>query len=151
MASVDGVLNALEINGDLTGPVLLRGAGAGPTYTASALIADIVEVSRGIVGGIGCLNPVNLDREVTIQSMAGLETRHLLRLSVSDVDRIQSDVIESLRDDGIPVNHATLEPAENELVLLTGITEETVVQRAISGLNSLDGVLKVSSAIRVED
>ena len=151
MASVDGVLNALEIDGDLTGRVLLRGAGAGPASTASALIADIVDVSRGIVGGLGCLNPVNLDREVTIQSMAGLETRHLLRISVSDGDRIQSDVIESLRVYGVPVDQVTLEPAENELVLLTGITEETVVQRAISGLHSLDGVLEVSSAIRVED
>jgi len=151
MTSADGVLNALEIDGDLTGPVLLRGAGAGPTSTASTLIADIVEVSRGIVGGIGCLNPVNLDRKVTIQSMAGLETRHLLRLSVSDEDRIQSDVIESLRDDGIPVDHATLEPAENELVLLIGVADETAVQRAISGLRSLDCVLEVSSVIRVED
>ena len=67
------------------------------------------------------------------------------------VIRIQSDVIESLRDYGVPVDQVTLEPAENELVLLTGITEETVVQRAISGLHSLDGVLEVSSAIRVED
>jgi homoserine dehydrogenase len=150
MASVDGVLNALEIDGDLTGPVLLRGAGAGPASTASALIADIVEVSRGIVGGLGRINPVNLAREVTIQSMAGLETRHLLRLSVTDVDRIQRDVIESLRDDGVLVDHVTLEPAENELVLLTGVAEETVVQRAISGLRLLDGVLEVSSVIRVD-
>ena len=126
-------------------------AGAGPASTASALIADIVEVSRGIVEGFGRVNPVNLDREVTIQSMAGLETRHLLRLSVTEGDRIQSDVIESPRDDGVLVDHVTLEPAENELVLLIGVAEETVVQRAISGLRSLDGVLEVSSVIRVED
>jgi homoserine dehydrogenase len=151
MAYVDGVLNALEIDGDLTGPVLLRGAGAGPASTASALIADIVEVSRGIVGGLGRLNPVNLVSSPTIQSMVGLETRYLLRLSVNDGDRIQSDVVDSLRDDGIPVDHVTLEPAENELVILTGVAKETAVQRAISGLRSLDGVLEVSSAIRVED
>ena len=126
-------------------------AGAGPASTASALIADIVEVSRGIVEGLGRVNPVNLDREVTIQSMAGLETRHLLRLSVTEGYRIQSDVIESPRDDGVLVDHVTLEPAENELVLLIGVAEETVVQRAISGLRSLDGVLEVSSVIRVED
>ena len=101
--------------------------------------------------GLGRVNPVNLDREVTIQSMAGLETRHLLRLSVTEGDRIQSDVIESPRDDGVLVDHVTLEPAENELVLLIGVAEETVVQRAISGLRSLDGVLEVSSVIRVED
>jgi len=151
MASVDGVLNALEIDGDLTGPVLLRGAGTGPASTASALIADIVEVSRGIVGGLGRLNPVNLVSSPTIDWMVGLETRLLLRLSVNDGDRIQSDVVDSLRDDGIPVDHVTLEPAENELVILTGVAKETAVQRAISGLRSLDGVLEVSSAIRVED
>jgi osmotically-inducible protein OsmY len=83
--------------------------------------------------------------------MVGLETRLLLRLSVNDGDRIQSDVVDSLRDDGIPVDHVTLEPAENELVILTGVAKETAVQRAISGLRSLDGVLEVSSAIRVED
>ena len=151
MASVDGVLNALEIDGDLTGPVLLRGAGAGPASTASALIADIVEVSRGIVVGLGRINPVNLDREVTIQSMVGLKTRHLLRLSVSGGDRIQSDVVQVLRGEGVIADHATLDVAKNELVILTGSVEETVFQRAILGLRLPDGVREVCSAIRVED
>ena len=151
LASLDGVLNALEIDGDLTGPVLLRGAGAGPESTASALAADIVEVSRGIVRGSNCHTSVSLDNDVTIQSMAGLDSRFFLRFSVGDVERVQDGVIGVLQDLGIAVDSATLESDETELVILTGIAEETVVQRAISRLRSLDGVREVCSIIRVED
>ena len=151
LASVDGVLNALEIEGDLTGPVLLQGAGAGPESTASALLADIVEVSRGIVGGRNCLAPVSLDNDVTIQPMAGLESRYFLRFSVGDGDRVRDDVIGVLGDLGIAVDSATSESDETELVILTGIAEETVVLHAISRLRSLTGVREVCSVIRVED
>jgi homoserine dehydrogenase len=151
LASVDGVLNAVEIEGDLTGPVLLHGAGAGPESTASALVADIVEVSRGIVGGRNGLNPSSLDHDVAIQSMAGLESRYFLRLSVGDGDRVQDEVMAVLQDTGVAADSVKLEHDEAEIVILTGSAEETAVQRAISRLRSLDGVREVCSVIRVED
>jgi homoserine dehydrogenase len=151
LASVDGVLNALEIDGDLTGPVLLQGAGAGPESTASALVADIVEVSRGILGGRNCLTPVGLDHDIAIQSMAGLECRYFLRLSVTHDDRVQPEVRTVLGDTGVAVDSVELERDEAEIVILTGSAEETAVQRAISRLRSLTGVREVCAVIRVED
>lgn len=151
LASVDGVLNAVEIEGDLAGPVLLQGAGAGPESTASALVADIVEVSRGIVGGRTCRTPVSLDHDVAIQSMDGLESKYFLRLLVEDEDQIEAGVTAVLRDVGVVVDSVELDHDETELVILTGPSKEAAVQRAISRLRALTGVREVCAVIRVED
>ena len=64
---------------------------------------------------------------------------------------MMTDVTGVLRDLGIAVDSATLDRDEVELVILTGIAEETAVQLALSRLRSLDGVREVCSIIRVED
>ena len=62
IAKVDGVLNAVEIETDLAGRVLFHGRGAGALPTSSALVADIVDISRNIVGNVTPLRSFKLDK-----------------------------------------------------------------------------------------
>ena len=157
IANVDGVMNAVLVKGDAVGPTLYYGPGAGAEPTASAVIADIVDIARQINNGGQSLPALGFDAlsEQSIQSMNEVTTAYYLRLSVIDKPGVLSQLTNILSDLGISIEAVNQpEPAEAateaEVVLITGRTQEANLLKAVESLESLDVVLSRIHKIRVE-
>ena len=96
LANVNGVYNAVEVNGDLCGRVLFHGMGAGRGPTTSAVLGDLIEAARlvkdkAISGGLG-----ELTEKVDVRSIDELETRYYIRLIVADRAGVLAQIAKAL-------------------------------------------------------
>lgn len=156
IAKVDGVLNAVEIQADLAGKLLFHGAGAGEMPTASAVVADIVDISRNLAGNVVPPAPPVLSEGIRIRPMSELETRYYLRLSVSDRPGVLAQIGRVLGELDISIASAiqkeTDEVAQSaEFVLMTHRASEAAMQEAIEQLLRLDVVSEIGNMLRVEE
>jgi homoserine dehydrogenase len=154
LATVDGVFNAVVAEGDFVEKVAFVGRGAGAGPTASAVVADIVDIARGRhtpVFGIPAAHLATLE-PVPIAARRG---RYYLRLMVVDRPGVIADVAAALRD-----QHVSMEsflqrgraPGEAvPVVLTTHETDEAALQRALDAIGALDAVLEPPRTIRIED
>ena len=153
IARVDGVFNAVVAEGDHVGRVMLEGRGAGAGPTASAVVADLIDLARGRVTPVwgaapGALAPVPsvpMDRHVGA---------YYLRLMVLDRPGVIADVTGILRDQAISLE-AMLQrgraPGEAvPVVLTTHDCEEAQMRRALARIAALDAVLEKPALIRIE-
>ena len=177
IAKVDGVLNAVEVQTDLAGKLLFHGAGAGALPTASAVIADIVEVARGIASGTIArgsaadnADPAPLpqpafsdgqdaeqnDERGHVLPISELETRYYIRLTAADRPGVLAQVGGVFAENNISIASAiqkeTYEAAKRaEIVFMTHVANEAAMQRAIVGLRALETVAGIGNLIRVEE
>ena len=174
IAKVDGVLNAVEVQTDLAGKLLFHGAGAGALPTASAVIADIVEVARDIASGAIArgrdaddnAEPAPLPQserrdgqeagQSRVRPVSELETRYYIRLTAADRPGVLAQVGGVFAENNISIASAiqkeTYEAAKRaEIVLMTHAANEAAMQRAIVGLRALDTVAEIGNLIRVEE
>ena len=160
IANVDGVMNAVLVKGDAVGPTLYYGAGAGAEPTASAVVADLVDVVRALT-----TDPHNRVPHLAFQPdalvdlpvlpMAEVQTAYYLRMWAEDRPGVLADVAEILGRHGISIEAVVQkEPEEGAsrvpLILLTRrVTEGSMndAMAAIAALDSIDGAL---TRIRVE-
>lgn len=158
IANVDGVMNAVLVNGDAVGPTLYYGPGAGAEPTASSVIADIVDVARHINTGASSFIPAlgfDTVADKKIVSIDDVETTYYLRLLVDDKPGVLSQLTTALADAGIGIEAANQEePAEGELcaeiVLLTNKTVEANLLGALTKIEHLECVQGDVKKIRVE-
>ena len=158
IANVDGVLNAVLVNGDAVGSTMYCGAGAGALPTASAVVADIIDIARQIVStatsGVPALGTVDIV-EQTILPIEAIHSVYYLRLLVDDKPGVLSQLTTILSEAGISVEvmHQN-EPAETdagaEIVLLTNVIQEASLLKAVASLEKLDVVQGSVHKIRVE-
>jgi homoserine dehydrogenase len=156
IAKVDGVLNAVEIQADLTGNLLFHGAGAGSLPTTSAVMADVVDIAKNVAGNVIALPMITLSEGVRIRSMLELETRYYIRLTTTDRPGVLAQVGTVLGDLDISIASAIQKEADDqaqqaEIVLMTHRASEGSMQQAIQRLNALDVVAEVGNMIRVEE
>ena len=156
LAKVDGVLNAVEVETDLAGRVLFHGRGAGSMPTTSAIMADIVDIARNIVGSVLPPPPVELSEDVRIRPMRDLETKYYLRLSVRDRPGVLAGIASILGELQISIASVIQkerdETAERaEIVLMTHTSKESSMQQAVIRLRELEIVQEVGSLVRVEE
>ena len=156
LAKVDGVLNAVEIETDLAGRVLFHGPGAGSKPTTSAVVADIVDIARNLVGNVVPPAPLKPSEEVRIRPTAELETKYYLRLSVADRPGVLAQIAKVLGDLQISIasviQKETDEVAQRaEIVLMTHRANEASMQQALRRLKELDAVSEVGNMVRVEE
>ena len=156
IAKVDGVLNAVEIETDLAGRVLFHGRGAGSLPTTSALVADVVNISRNIVGNLRSPTALPLDDSLAIRPMLELETKYYLRVIVADRPGVLAQIATVLGDLDISIDSVlqkgTDETARSaELVLMTHRAREDAMQRALGLLGELPVVHEVGNMVRVEE
>jgi homoserine dehydrogenase len=158
IANVDGVMNSILVKGDAVGPTLYYGAGAGGDATASAVIADVVDIARQITSGASQGIPALGVADVVDQPILPIEeveTAYYIRLLVDDKPGVLSQLATILSDSGISVEavHQS-EPAEGEshaeIVLLTNLVKEQHLLEAVEKLESLDSVQGSAHKIRVE-
>lgn len=156
IAKVDGVLNAVEIEADLTGNLLFHGAGAGALPTTSAVLADVIDIARNIVSSVAPPPSLSLSDDVRIRSMLELETRYYVRLTTTDRPGVLAQVGTVLGDLNISIASAIQKEMDDqakqaEIVLMTHRASEAAMQQAIQRLNALDVVAEVGNMIRVEE
>ena len=156
VAKVDGVLNTIEIETDLAGRVLFSGPGAGPMPTASAVIADVVDIARNVVGRVTPSAELKLSDDVRVAPMSELETKYYLRLNVADRPGVLAQIAKVLGDLRISIASAiqkeTDEVAQSaEIVLMTHRANEASMLEGMRQLEALDVVSAVGNLVRVEE
>ena len=160
IANVDGVMNAVLVKADAVGPTLYYGAGAGAEPTASAVIADIVDVVRTLTADPDnrvphlAFQPHALS-DVPILAMDDVETAYYLRMQASDKPGVLAEVTRILGDAGISIEAILQkEPlsgaAEASIILLTHVVQERQMNAAIKQIEALDSIQGELKRIRLE-
>ncbi len=150
IAHVAGVFNAVVIEGDAVGRVMLEGRGAGAGPTASAVCADLIDIARGraapIWGGAQSDAPA-----VPITAHTGC---YYLRLMVVDRPGVIADVTAVLRDHGVSLElmlQRGRAPGEAvPVVLVTHETRESAMRAALARISALEAVTEKPTLVRIE-
>jgi homoserine dehydrogenase len=160
IANVEGVMNAILVKGDAVGPTLYYGAGAGAQPTASAVVADLVDVTRLITADPEHRVPhlaFQPDRmsSVPILPIDKVETSYYLRLRVFDRPGVLADITRILADNRISIEAMVQkEPHEGEqqadIIMLTHLAVEKNVNAAIAKIEKLRVVVGKITRIRME-
>ncbi|MGD1118492.1 MAG: homoserine dehydrogenase [Dehalococcoidales bacterium] len=156
LAKVDGVYNAVHVEGDLVGKVLFIGQGAGALPTSSAVIADVVSSARKICLGVGTLSTWKEVSGKVIRPMNDIETQYYIRLAAKDRPGVLARIATIFGNNKISISSA-LQPEVDEktrtaeIVIMTHPAREKAMQKALRELDGLDVVKKISNFIRVED
>jgi len=155
LAKVDGVYNAVMVEGDLIGKVLFFGEGAGALPTSSAVIADIVSAAQDVVLGTGSKIGWKLRPDKVVKPMSEIETRYYLRLNVADRPGVLAQISKVLGDRLISISSVIQKLADGltqtaEIVIMTHPAKEKAMQQALDELAHLTMVKEISNFIRVE-
>jgi len=160
IANVEGVMNAILVKGDAVGPTLYYGAGAGAEPTASAVVADLVDVTRMHTADPEnrvphlAFQPDRLSSE-RILPMEDVVTSYYLRMRVLDRPGVLADITRILADRLISIDAMVQrEPGEGEeqvdIIMLTHETRERSVNDAIRAIEGLPVVTGQVTRIRLE-
>jgi homoserine dehydrogenase len=160
IANVEGVMNGILVKGDAVGPTLYYGAGAGSQPTASAVVADLVDVTRLITADPEhrvphlAFQPDQLSKE-RVLPIGEVETSYYLRMRVLDRPGVLAEITRILAASKISIDAMVQkEPGEGEsrvdIVLLTHLALEKNVDRAIRRIEKLSSVLGSVTRIRLE-
>lgn len=151
LASVNGVMNAVQINDNATGSLLFHGPGAGGRATASSVLADLVSIARGD-------RPIRLANSTvtaTMLPMAAVESAAYLRIPVVDQPGVFARIATILSDHGISIEGAiqrerAIADRKVPIVVVTQPVPEAVMTRAVAALQALPAVVDRVRRIRVE-
>ncbi len=160
IANVEGVMNAILVKGDAVGPTLYYGAGAGAYPTASAVIADLVDVTRMHTADPEHRVPhlaFQPDRmsNVPILPISEVETSYYLRMRVHDKPGVLADITRILAKGSISIDAMLQkEPPKGEahadIIMLTHLTVEKRINAAIAAIEKLTVVVGKVTRIRME-
>jgi homoserine dehydrogenase len=161
IANVEGVMNGILVKGDAVGPTLYYGAGAGSQPTASAVVADLVDVTRLITADPEhrvphlAFQPDQLSK-TPILPIGEVQTSYYLRMRVQDKPGVLADITRILADSRISIDAMVQkEPGEGEsrvdIVMLTHRAVEKNVERAMKRIARLSTVLGAVTRIRLEE
>ncbi len=155
LAKVDGVFNAVQVEGDLTGPVIFYGQGAGARPTASAVVADIINLAHDLISGPRHRAPLLREPPLPLRPMSELRTRYYLRMSVADRPGVLAQIARVLGDNQISIASVIQKEVDDaagraEIVIMTHVAQEAAMQRALADVARLSTVPEVSNFIRVE-
>ena len=159
LASVNGVMNAVMIDGDAVGPTLFYGAGAGAEPTASAVVADIIELGRALTADHDERVPylgfhAEQMSETPVLPIEDVECSFYIRLHVQDKTGVLADITRILTEHSISIEAMFQKDVEEgepvPIVLLTHKVPEREINGALEKIGALDAVLDDIMRIRVE-
>jgi homoserine dehydrogenase len=161
VANVNGAMNAVVVKGDAVGPTLYYGAGAGAEPTASAVVADLMDVARLIDASSAQRVPYlafqpDQVQDLPILPIDEIQSAYYLRLRASDKPGVLAEVTKILGDRNISIDAMMQkEPDENEteadIVILTHITIEKNMNAAIAAIEALAAITGKVVRIRMEE
>ncbi len=158
LASVSDVFNAVSIQGDAVGHILLYGKGAGEMPTASSVMGDIIDIARNITEGSPRRIPMDFysaAHELAITPMASITTRYFLRFSVVDKPKVLAAITTVLGNHGISL--ASVMQKERStgefvpVIMITHEANENNLQKAIAEIERQDFIRRKTRIIRIED
>ena len=159
IANVDGVMNAVLVNGDAVGPTLHYGAGAGAEPTASAVVADIVDVVRALTTDPNNRVPhlafqADAISDLPVTSTGDFETAYFLSMEAVDRPGVLADVTHIFGRLDISIEAILQkEPVDENsanVIILTQRTKEQRMEKALDQLEELETILGTVKRIRVE-
>ncbi len=159
LANVEGAMNAVLVRGDAVGPTLYYGQGAGEEPTASAVVADLVDVTRLHTADPGnrvphlAFQPEALS-DLEILPIARVCTSYYLRLRVDDQPGVLADIARVLADDGISIGSMIQQPSHiggADIIFLTHEAQEGNVDQAIGKIEAMPFVRSQVTRLRIEN
>ena len=161
LANVEGAMNAVMVKGDAVGITLYYGKGAGAEPTASAVIADLVDVTRLATADAAHRVPhlafqPDAMSNLPILPMSEIETGNYLRLRVEDKAGVLADITRILADQGISIDAMLQrEPEEGEgetdIIILTHVCKESAALAAVASIEALAAQKGKVKRIRLEE
>ncbi|WP_024303905.1 homoserine dehydrogenase [Pseudogulbenkiania sp. MAI-1] len=160
IANVNGVMNAVMAKGDAIGPTLYYGAGAGALPTASAVVADIVDVTRLLTADPEhrvphlAFQPDRL-QDTPILPIDEIHSSYYLRIAAADRAGVLAEITRLLADNGISIEaliqKGAVADGSAEVVILTHRVQEKRVNQAIAAIEALDSVAGKVVRLRMEE
>lgn len=153
IAAIEGVTNAVETEGDFVGSVVLQGPGAGGGPTASAVVADVLDVAAGRRAPVFGV-PASALAPAQSLPMSVHEGAYYVRLRVIDRPGVIADVTAVLRDQAVSMESIIQRGRDPEepvdVVMTTHDTTEAAMQRVLAGIDALDAVVEPPTVIRID-
>ncbi|MGH7775802.1 MAG: homoserine dehydrogenase [Candidatus Dormibacterales bacterium] len=154
LAGVEGAFNAVYVEGDLVGPVLLWGQGAGAGPTASAVIGDLLDLAESLRRGVQYRAGARFEAEAALVPMEEVVTRSYFRVRVADRPGVLAAVGEAFAREEVSISSAIQKEAfaaegAAEFVVTTHPALESSLRRARERIALLEPVRDVSSFLRV--
>ncbi len=161
IADVDGVFNSIRLTGDFVGPVMFIGRGAGMDPTASAVVGDVIEVSRSILAGAARRTaPLGyLDENVStlpVKPIGDIISKYYIRFSVADKPGVLARIAGELGKNSISIE-SMIQSARSAqesvpIVIMTHEAREQDVRNALAAIDGFsDFIREKSNLIRIED
>lgn len=155
LAKVDGVYNAIHVEGDLVGRVVFYGEGAGPRATSSAVISDIIKIVQDINKGVSSPPRLPFATGRSVKPVSEIESRYYVRMNVADRAGVLAQISKVLGDNAISISSVIQkesDPAQQtaEIVIMTHPAREEAVQKALKEMEQLAVVKDISNFVRVE-
>lgn len=161
VANVNGAMNAVVVKGDAVGPTLYYGAGAGAEPTASAVVADLMDVARLSSATVEQRVPylgfqAQQLNDLPILPISEINSAYYLRMRASDKPGVLANVTKILADRNISIDAMLQkEPADNEteadIVILTHVTKEKNMDAGIAEIEALQAIVGKLIKIRMEE
>ncbi len=161
VANVNGAMNAVVVKGDAVGPTLYYGAGAGSEPTASAVVADLLDIAR--LSGVDVSQRVpylgfqtDAVKDLPVLPIGEIHSAYYLRLRASDKPGVLAGVTKILADKNISIDAMLQkEPDDNEteadIVILTHVTQEKNMDAAITAIEALPAISGKVIKLRMEE
>jgi len=157
ISKIDGVLNAVYILGDAVGETLYYGRGAGDMPTGSAVVSDILDIAKGLKGGLETrrdLDFIGSQNDIEVMEIGDVESMYYFRFSAIDRPGVLSRISGILGANNISISSVIQKGRRVgeavPLVLLTHTARERDVRKAIEEIDRLDVVSEETMMIRVE-
>lgn len=161
LAAVDGAMNAVAVTGDAVGPTLFYGAGAGELPTASAVVADLIEIAREVRrGSAGRVAPLSyLPAELSAKPLFPLgevRGRYYLRFTAVDRPGVLAHITSVLGENEIGIESVLQKGRAQSagsvpVLILTHPAREAAIRSALEIIDALDDVTAPTQLIRIEE
>ena len=159
LANVNGVGNAVMVQGNFVGSTLYSGPGAGAEATASAVVADLIDLARDRVAGVKApvrpaLGSTQADSSLDVLPIEQIEVGYYLKIPVLDKLGVMAKLSAVLQERGISIEAIIQKESENSeivpVVILTQVVREQELNAALNALAELDEVTGPVTRIRIE-
>ncbi len=158
LAAVNGVFNAIFVQGEPVGSLMFYGRGAGSGPTGSAVVGDIIDCARNINRNASGRVPCRCYQHLAIQPISEVETRYYIRTRVKDQPGVIGKMATIFGEHGVSLT-SVFQPQHSdgeqigelaEIVWITHTVQEARIQAALTTLAQLDVVAEIANMIRVE-
>jgi len=155
LATISGPFNAVEVQGDLTGPVVFIGQGAGAAPTSSAVIGDLIAIASHPSTTSSAPTSKSPKRKITVASIQDIETQYYLRLNVADCSGVLAQIGAVFGKHSISVASVIQKDSDPqaqsaELVITTHPALESSMQSALTDIRKLGILLEIRNVLRIE-